>query len=100
MGFRLGFRVRPESSVIEKFPSLSESSGFPTSPVMVINGFHSFRFPSLSESSGFPTVYVVEGKNGVYKVFPSLSESSGFPTGGVRVVKGVFRYFVSISFRE
>jgi len=37
-------------------------------------------FPSLSESSGFPTVNRVRRTTVTMSTFPSLSESSGFPT--------------------
>ena len=38
------------------------------------------RFPSLSESSGFPTDLTVYCEVEKTDEFPSLSESSGFPT--------------------
>ena len=61
------------------FPSLSESSGFPTY-VHYGDEIDPTLFPSLSESSGFPTpgVPVETGIRSYW--FPSLSESSGFPT--------------------
>jgi len=37
-------------------------------------------FPSLSESSGFPTNALGVSKKSILMEFPSLSESSGFPT--------------------
>jgi len=62
-----------------RFPSLSESSGFPTY-VHYGDEIDPTLFPSLSESSGFPTpgVPVETGIRSYW--FPSLSESSGFPT--------------------
>ena len=132
MGFRLQSARNTDGLVTIRFPSLSESSGFPTtknrgeSPYFFFWGFHLFQrvvgfrllgyhkfdkeisklFPSLSESSGFPTWKYITideySKNYSFHLFqrvvgfrhltdflkltdnhtefPSLSESSGFPT--------------------
>jgi len=40
-----------------KFPSLSESSGFPTFESVIGHLKRKLKFPSLSESSGFPTLW-------------------------------------------
>jgi len=44
------------------------------------------EFPSLSESSGFPTEEEVRKILEAFEKFPSLSESSGFPTKGLDTV--------------
>jgi len=109
------------------FPSLSESSGFPTSRLKLycffclsicfhlfqrVVGFRQVnevqeivedatRFPSLSESSGFPTSIQRTFGSRISKWFPSLSESSGFPTYlSVTFTEEKELYEVSISFRE
>ena len=47
------------------FPSLSESSGFPTAKREKQEGVINAGFPSLSESSGFPTEW--KGRKGFYE---------------------------------
>ena len=106
VGFRRVETGNTPVTLVNQFPSLSESSGFPTHKIFLkryLMSFHvsiSFReqwvsdlishidssslpmtkFPSLSESSGFPTRYKHTQKVYWIQRFPSLSESSGFPT--------------------
>jgi len=105
VGFRLIEFVDGVWSIEIMFPSLSESSGFPTY-VHYGDEIDPTLFPSLSESSGFPTFlerfgieYRTTPRFHLFqrvvgfrhwkriccwtmgpRRFPSLSESSGFPT--------------------
>ena len=81
----MGFRPREvlyyvDPTLRDGFHLFQRVVGFRLEEKRFVTKKDSVMFPSLSESSGFPTkIQIREGLRRVNK-FPSLSESSGFPT--------------------
>jgi len=101
VGFRRYDIAAYAVGVSRVFPSLSESSGFPTnkdtrnSEKLAWPCFHLFQ-----RVVGFQLLVGTDQVVEMLGWFPSLSESSGFPTGSTICRNGRGDRRVSISFRE